>query len=157
MKVQPAPVFQPGREENLQLAGEWWDSMAQEKQQPLFLSKMKGTTGRKDDFLNEPGTPGVRNGLQQEFPGGVLDCTLFCTLLADAQGHPVEAYKKYVSSAFSPVPSFLNSVRNGLTLIRPDPEIIPASASKSRRALISKFPFERMSHGAGLRYNRAVL
>lgn len=63
-------------------------------------------------------------------------------LLADAENDLVEAYNWYESKEFGLGYRFLDSVQDGLTLIRQHPEIFPVCASAFRRALISKFPFE---------------
>ena len=70
--------------------------------------------------------------------GSVLDFILS----ADAEDDLLEAYNWYESKEFGLGDRFLNSVQDGLILIRQHPEIFPVCTSAFRRALISKFPFE---------------
>lgn len=63
-------------------------------------------------------------------------------LSANAEDDLVEAYNWHESKKFGLGYRLLNSVQNGLTLIRQHPEIFPVCATAFRRALISKFPFE---------------
>jgi len=75
-------------------------------------------------------------------------------VLADAEDDLIQAYNWYESREFGLGDRFLNSVQDGLTLMRQHPEIFPVCISRFRRALISKFPFEIIYENEG---NRIVV
>jgi plasmid stabilization system protein ParE len=64
------------------------------------------------------------------------------SFLVGAKDDLDEAYNWYESKEIGLGDRFLKYVQDGLLLIRQHPEIFPVCASRFRRALISRFPFE---------------